>query len=151
MKIRNGWKKALRKYPPEERAAWFSKITSGTPVSVVARPYHLQRNALGELMISQEAIAATRTMGARCFQSGSWRRSGRRSGWSLEHVPVARPRTQGAQRDGHLVAPPRRVRQALSEDCIPASPTGLDRGVYMIRAVWWEPTNRAALAKSTSI
>jgi Bacterial protein of unknown function (DUF899) len=31
------------------------------------------------------------------------------------HVPVARPRSQGAQRDGHLVAPPRRVRQALSQ------------------------------------
>jgi hypothetical protein len=28
---------------------------------------------------------------------------------------VARPRPQGAQRDGRLVAPPRRVRQALSE------------------------------------
>jgi hypothetical protein len=28
---------------------------------------------------------------------------------------VARPRPQGAQRDGHLVAPPRRVRQALSQ------------------------------------
>ena len=32
----------------------------------------------------------------------------------LERVPVARPRPQGAQRDGLLVAPPRRVRQGLS-------------------------------------
>jgi predicted dithiol-disulfide oxidoreductase (DUF899 family) len=32
----------------------------------------------------------------------------------LGHVSVARPRSQGAQRDGHLVAPSRRVRQALS-------------------------------------
>ncbi len=37
-----------------------------------------------------------------------------RSGRLLGHVPVARPRPQGAQRDGCLVAPPRRVRQALS-------------------------------------
>jgi len=35
-------------------------------------------SALGELIISQGAIAAARTMGARCFRSGSWRRSGRR-------------------------------------------------------------------------
>src|SRR5213595_3117908 len=37
------------------------------------------------------------------------------SGRPLGHVPVARPRTQGTQRDGRLVAPPRRVRQALTE------------------------------------
>src|SRR6185369_12126015 len=38
-----------------------------------------------------------------------------RAGWPLGHVPVARPRTPGAQREGrHLVAPSRRVRQALS-------------------------------------
>ena len=36
-----------------------------------------------------------------------------RTGRPLGHVPVARPRSQGAQRDGRLVAPPRRVRQAL--------------------------------------
>ena len=29
-----------------------------------------------------------------------------RTGWPLGHVPVARPRSQGTQRDGHLVAPP---------------------------------------------
>ena len=34
-----------------------------------------------------------------------------RTGRPLGHVPVARPRPQGAQRDGRLVAPPRRVRQ----------------------------------------
>ena len=38
-----------------------------------------------------------------------------RTGRPLGHVPVARPRAQGAQRDGRLVAPPRRVRQALSQ------------------------------------
>ena len=38
-----------------------------------------------------------------------------RTGRPLGHVPVARPRPQGTQRDGPLVAPPRRVRQALSE------------------------------------
>src|SRR5712692_5533145 len=38
-----------------------------------------------------------------------------RTGRPLGHVPVARPRSQGAQRDGRLVAPPRRVRQALSQ------------------------------------
>ena len=32
---------------------------------------------------------------------------------SLGRVPLARPRAQRAQRDGPLVAPPRRVRQAL--------------------------------------
>jgi hypothetical protein len=35
-------------------------------------------NALGELIISRGAIAAARTMGARCSRSGSWRRSDRR-------------------------------------------------------------------------
>ena len=38
-----------------------------------------------------------------------------RTGRPLGHVPVARPRPQGAQRDGRLVAPPRRVRHALSQ------------------------------------
>src|SRR5882762_8618903 len=38
-----------------------------------------------------------------------------RTGRPLGHVSVARPPTEGAQRDGPLVAPPRRVRQALSE------------------------------------
>jgi hypothetical protein len=33
----------------------------------------------------------------------------------LGDAPVARPRPQGAQRDGPLVVPPRRVRQAMSE------------------------------------
>src|ERR1700681_4809627 len=37
-----------------------------------------------------------------------------RTGRPLGHVPVARPRSQGAQRNGCLVASPRRVRQALS-------------------------------------
>ena len=34
-----------------------------------------------------------------------------RTGRPLGHAAVARPRTQGTQRDGRLVAPPRRVRQ----------------------------------------
>ncbi len=38
-----------------------------------------------------------------------------RTGRPLGHVPVARPRTQGTQRDWRLVAPTRRVRQALSD------------------------------------
>src|SRR5213596_1199369 len=38
-----------------------------------------------------------------------------RTGRALGHLPVARPRTQGAQRDRRLDAPPRRVRQALSQ------------------------------------
>ena len=33
-----------------------------------------------------------------------------RTGRALGHVPVARPRPQGAQRDGHLVASPRQLR-----------------------------------------
>src|SRR5205823_13781036 len=36
-----------------------------------------------------------------------------RAGRPLGHVPVARPRPQGAQREGHLVASSRRLRQAL--------------------------------------
>ena len=40
-----------------------------------------------------------------------------RTGRPLGHVPVARPRTEGAQRGGRLVAPPRRVRQALRRFC----------------------------------
>src|SRR5436853_76799 len=38
-----------------------------------------------------------------------------RTGRPLGHVPVARPRPQGPQRDGGLVAPPRRVQEGLSE------------------------------------
>src|SRR5207244_2176109 len=38
-----------------------------------------------------------------------------RTGRPLGHVPVARPRSQGAQRDGRLVAPPRRVQERLSD------------------------------------
>src|SRR5688572_19062931 len=38
-----------------------------------------------------------------------------RTGRPLGHVSLARPRPQGTQRDGPLVAPPRRVRQALSD------------------------------------
>src|SRR5207237_666258 len=37
------------------------------------------------------------------------------TGRPLGRVPVARPRPQGAQRDGRLDAPPRRVQQGLSE------------------------------------
>src|SRR5436309_10077934 len=45
-----------------------------------------------------------------------------RTGRPLGHVPVARPRPQGAQRDGRLVAPPRRVRQGLSEMSMSGQP-----------------------------
>src|SRR5256886_5698727 len=40
-----------------------------------------------------------------------------RADWTASggHVPVARPRTQGAQRDGPLVAPPRRIQEGLSD------------------------------------
>ena len=38
-----------------------------------------------------------------------------RTGRPLGHVPVARPRPQRTQRDGRLVVPPGRVRQALSQ------------------------------------
>ena len=38
-----------------------------------------------------------------------------RAGRPLGHVPVARPRTQGTQRDRRLVAPPRRVQHGLSD------------------------------------
>ena len=38
-----------------------------------------------------------------------------RTGRALGHVPVARPRPQGAQRGRRLVAPQRRVRQTLSQ------------------------------------
>ena len=37
-----------------------------------------------------------------------------RRGWGVGHVSLARPRTQGAQRDRHLVAPPRRIRKSLT-------------------------------------
>ena len=42
------------------------------------------------------------------------------------HVPVARPRTQGAQRERPLVAPPRRVRQRVTraEGCATDLPSG---------------------------
>ena len=38
-----------------------------------------------------------------------------RGGRNLGHVRMARPRPQGSQRDGRLVAPPRRVRHAPSD------------------------------------
>ena len=44
-----------------------------------------------------------------------------RSGRHLGRVPVARPRPQGAQRDRLLAAPPRRVRQALSDVAVKVS------------------------------
>src|SRR3984885_8240282 len=44
-----------------------------------------------------------------------------RTGSPLGHVRVARPCTYGPQRDGHVVAPPRRVRYTLSPQ---ASSTG---------------------------
>src|ERR1051326_3738176 len=47
-----------------------------------------------------------------------------RAGRPLGHVPVARPRSEGAQRDGHVVAPARRVRQAMSEALDAAGATG---------------------------
>ena len=47
-----------------------------------------------------------------------------RTGRPLGHVPVARPRTQGAQRDGRLVAPPRRVRQGLREAVVVVAQCG---------------------------
>src|SRR5262249_45212516 len=46
-----------------------------------------------------------------------------RSGRPLGHVPVARPGPQRAQRDGGLVAPPRRVRHTLSDIMIVAGGT----------------------------
>ena len=61
-----------------------------------------------------------RTAGHERVRARGWRRLPRlfhlctRIGWPLGHVPMARPRAQGAQRDGHLVAPARRVRQTLS-------------------------------------
>ena len=55
-------------------------------------------------------------------------------GRPLGHVPVARPRPQGAQRgDGrHLVAPPRRVRQTLSE----VLGRSLNRGTEDLTTAW---------------
>ena len=65
-----------------------------------------------------------------------------RTGRPLGHVPVARPRTQGAQRDGRLVAPPRRVRQGLS-DCASARKRvvalpGFPRMRRTVRGNWGE-------------
>ena len=56
-----------------------------------------------------------------------------RTGRPLGHVPVARPRTQGAQRDGRLVAPPRRVRQGLSEVMVV---DGLSRASFPASVSW---------------
>src|SRR5438132_12959175 len=56
------------------------------------------------------------------------------TGRSLAHVPVARPRTQGAQRDEHLVAPPRRVRQGLNAMQMPGQ-TWLGAGASFL-ALW---------------
>jgi len=61
---------------------------------------------------------------------------GRGTGRPLGHVPVARPRAQRAQRNGRLVASPRRVREALSEAGTAASRAGPDRGTGTIKAVW---------------
>jgi Bacterial protein of unknown function (DUF899) len=45
----------------------------------------------------------------------------------LGHVSVARPRAEGAQRDGRLVAPPRRVQSGLSERVMASSHRRLRR------------------------
>ena len=43
-----------------------------------------------------------------------------RTGWPLGHVPMARPRAQGSQRDGPVVAPPRPLRRAGGQGVSPA-------------------------------
>ena len=55
-------------------------------------------------------------------------------GRPLGHVPVARPRPQGAQRDGRLVAPPRRVRPR-AERCASWTPRSIS-GAAACRATW---------------
>src|SRR5262249_51989288 len=47
-----------------------------------------------------------------------------RTGRPLGHVPVARPRTQRTQRDGDVVAPPRRVREAVRQAVSVVDATG---------------------------
>src|SRR5205807_6760265 len=59
-----------------------------------------------------------------------------RTGRSLGHVSVARPRPQGTQRDGRLVAPPRRVRQAMSD-------------VVAVVAQLWNGRSRAASERAS--
>jgi hypothetical protein len=56
------------------RLATIGKLTSGLPVT------HSEKQIGSKflpLAIGSEVIAVARTMGARCFRSGSWQRSGR--------------------------------------------------------------------------
>ena len=73
------------------------------------------RNRRGHVHAREAGHERVRARGRRrlprLFRLCAW------TGRPLGHVPVARPRTQGAQRDGAgpQVAPPRRVQQGLSE------------------------------------
>src|SRR5919108_1951753 len=59
-----------------------------------------------------------------------------RTGRPLGHVPVARPRAQGTQRDRRLVAPPRPVRQAMTD-------------VVAVVAQLWNGRSRAASERAS--
>src|SRR5262245_32672927 len=71
------------------------------------------RNRWAYIHARQAGPERVRARGRRCLphllRLCAW------TGRPLGHVPVARPRPQGTQRDRRLVAPPRRVRQALSQ------------------------------------
>jgi predicted dithiol-disulfide oxidoreductase (DUF899 family) len=71
------------------------------------------RNRRGHVHAREAGHERLRARGRRCLPRLF--RLCARTGRPLGHVPVAQPRTQGAQRDGSLVAPPRRVQQGLSE------------------------------------
>jgi hypothetical protein len=51
---------------------------SEDPRSNALRPSRPRTSTARKLAIGSGAIAVARTMGARCFRSGSWRRFGRR-------------------------------------------------------------------------
>src|SRR6267142_4736104 len=76
-----------------------------------------------------------------------------RTGRALGHVPVARPRAQGAQRDRHVVAPPRRVRQGLSQ--VVAGATGdtmvLERAFFGVSALLFAASAAATIVWCTSM
>jgi predicted dithiol-disulfide oxidoreductase (DUF899 family) len=76
--------------------------------------------AVKQIVRDRRGHLFARPAGHERVRAGGWRRLPHlldlcpRAGWSLGHVPVARPRPNGTQRDWRVVASPRRVQQELT-------------------------------------
>ena len=92
---------------------WDRRLNDETRRGACRRHRGHDRNRLGHVHAREAGHERVRTRGRRRLSHLFHLCA--RTGRAMGHVPVARPRPQGAQRDGHMVPPPRRVRQALSQ------------------------------------